>query len=266
MSCPQCNQVVISNDDLPLLPAAPVAVNPACADEDAIASTPSTGCKLDSCLTDPRDLVVGEGMTLLGRVGSTLTRFNGNGFIEVRAGLAFLVASPKLVVKDLWANWVKPTNHSVPTVGDPLPYPYSTAVDSCGNIHALGGLEKTDKNGIQVHNREKNQWEVIPVDELPHQVSKTLPQADSIELVGFEEVGVLESACGKTREQKALRGNGLPFLERTPVNTCPEDGGDPCQEEAFAYMAQVLEFPTIVADETYKLVYSSSGLAWVQEA
>jgi hypothetical protein len=202
-------------------------------------------------------------MTLLGRVGSTLTRFTGNGFIEIRNGLAFVVASPALKVKDLWAKWVKATQYSVAKVGDPLPFPYSTAVDSCGNLHALGGL--LEKDGLQVHNKTTNNWSVIPVDEFPHQVSKTIPQADAIELTGFESVGLVESACGATREQKALRGNGIPFLERTPVNVCQEDGGDPCQEEAFAYLAQVLEFPTIIADETYKLVYSASGLAWVEE-
>jgi hypothetical protein len=261
--CPQCSQVVINTEDLPLLPTTPVAANPVCADDDSIASTSSTGCKLDSCLTDPRDLLDGEGMTLLGRVGNILTRFKCNGFIEVRAGLAYLVASPPLVIKNIWANWVKPTQYSVATVGDPLPFPYSTAVDQCGNIHALGGL--LEKDGIQVHNKTTNNWSVIPVDELPHQVSATIPQADSLELVGFEGVGMLESACGATRDQKALRGNGIPFLERTPVNVCLEDGGDPCQEEAFAYLAQVLEFPEILTDETYHLVYSSTGLAWVEE-
>jgi len=205
-------------------------------------------------------------MTLLGRVGSILTRFNCNGWIEVRNGLAYVVATPALKIKNIWANWFKATPNSVPKVGDPLPFPYSVAVDPCGNIHALGGLEETDKDGVQVHNRELNQWEVIPTDEFPLQVSKTIPQADAIELTGFEGVGIVEAGCGITREQKALRGNGIPFLEKTPVNVCLEDGGDPCQEEAFAYLAQVLEFPTITADETYSLRFSASGLEFVQDA
>ena len=260
-SCTQCSQV--DTTTLPTLPCdEPVAA--ACPDEDAVASTPSTGCKLDSCLTDPRDLNANEGMTLLGRVGSTLTRFKENGWIELRNGLAYVVATPALKVRDIWANWVKSTPYAVPKIGDPHPFPYSVAVDPNGCLHALGGLLEHD--GIQVHNKEKNQWEVIPVASLPIQTKATLPQSvNGIELVGFEETGVLASTCGKVRDLKALGTSGIVYLEKVPATVCLEDGGDPCQETAFAYVATTLEDPDTSSGQTYKLTFSASGMAWTEE-
>jgi len=254
MSCQSCTQVIIPEDNLPpLVPCSTATTSePVCPDSEV--SVPSQGCKLDSCLTDPKDLPFGDDLTILGRVGDRLARFTGSGYIEINNGLARVTASPTLRIRDIWAQWDANCH-----IGDPLPYPYATAVDGNGVLHALAGL--VDSDSLQVWDHTAKQWSAISVAALKQKVNFTLPQSDHIELTGFEEVGMYDSSCGAEREMKALRGNGMVYLEKVPVNACD----DPCSTEAFAYIAKVVDFPTIVGTETYKLQYSSSGLAWVQE-
>lgn len=252
MSCSSCNQVKVDGDSLPAL--VPASSGQAAPCNDAESSTGSEGCQLDSCLTDPKDLPCGDGMTLLGRVGSRLARFTGSGYIEVHNSLAYLTSAPLLRIRDIWAGWKQNGK-----IGDPLPFPYSIAVDQEGVMHALAGLE--DHDSLQVWDATKGEWSVIKLSDLKKSINSALPQADNIELTGYEEVGMMDSACGQDREMKALRGNGMVYLEKTPVNDCD----DPCSSEVFAYVAKVLEFPVPTGVETYKLQFDHTGLKWVQE-
>tara|TARA_R110000764_G_scaffold35204_7_gene78752 strand:- start:613 stop:1194 length:582 start_codon:yes stop_codon:yes gene_type:complete len=191
-------------------------------------------------------------MVLLGRVGQILARFKGNGWIEIRNNLAYLVATPALRIKNIWAKW-----DSRGKAGDPLPFPYSVAVGPDGIIHALGGLLDTDS--LQVHNATTGLWEVISVAKLKKDFYGTLPQSDGIELTGYEDIGVLDGACEKERPLKALRGAGMVYLEKVVIAEC----ADPCVETAFAYVAKVLVEPDVTTGQVYSLKFSNAGLAWV---
>lgn len=235
-----------------------------CCEGDCIDSEPSAGTTLGAEFTDARCAASGEGVTLLGRVARTLVRLRGNGFLQLIEGKVFVVPSLALRLQQLWHDYWRTGNSSIPVVGNPKDFHYGVVADLKGNLYGIRGFDT--KKALHVWNFSTKLWETISPDQFPLEVSRRIFQADAIELVGFEAISVLGSPSD-VRALKALSGAGLVYLTRTA--TAGDDtpsGCEPCADAGFAYIAQVLDFPTIVpgVGETSKhhLVFSSLGLYW----
>lgn len=238
---------------------------PTCVNGENIQSSTSAGQVLGSDLTNARCAEEGEPLTLLARAGNALTKFVGDGFLQVTNGKAVLVKHLQLSLTQLWHYWVTPCGSSTPILSDPMPFPYGTVADGLGRIYGIQGFQDADT--VHVWSFENKQWESKKLCELPIEVQKTLTQTAHGELCVFEEVPVMGDPSTLIRELKVLGGEGVVYLEKTAVGQV--EGG--CVENNFAYVAKVLEFPEIVQlpleAETarHRLVYSSHGLYWIAE-
>lgn len=261
---------VVSNPNLPYIsqvgclePECP-GTGTDCCTNTCLDAHGSHGAALPNQLTDARCIAPGESLTLLGRIGHVLAQFTGSGFIQIINGKASVVASVPLRLRQLWHDlWVAP-GHSIPVLGAPKDFPFGVVADNLGNLYGIQGFDT--KRAIHCWSFTKKVWESISPDQFPLEVSRRLSQSDGIELVGFEPISVIGTAS-TVRTLKALSGAGLVYLNR--VATGPDDTNpacEPCGEEGFAYVATVLEFPTIPPseDETaiHDLVFSSEGLYW----
>lgn len=206
----------------------------------------------------------GDGVTLLGRVGRTLARLTGNGFLRILDGKAFVVSSIPLRVSHLWHTFLRSAG-GVSLIGDPKPFPFAVVSDAQGNQYAIRG--KDNAVGIHMWNPDTATWETVSPDKIPIEVSRQLAQTIGVELVGFEPIPVLGGVTN-VRELKALSGAGIVYLERVAVASVTQEGCAPCPGTGFAYVAKVLAFPTIIDTPgneevgRHRLVYSNLGLRW----
>lgn len=229
-------------------------------------SAPSTGSKLDTKFTDARPVQPNEGMVLLGRVGNFLARFVGEGFLQIRSGKAYLVSWVPVNVKQLWHRYFKPNGSSVPVLGDPHPFAFGIVGDEHGNLYGIEGL--SSQNSVHVWNFAEKQWETKALSDLPIEIARKLGQSNGIELTGFEPISSGAQDASQVRPLVALRGEGLVYLQKVPTVSTDEECG--CEDQPFAYVARVLEFPGVEqggSEEVgrHSLVFSNHGLRWEPE-
>lgn len=243
-------------------------VEPPCVSEDALQSQASQGTTLSSSLTDARCAQAGEGLTLLARAGNILSKFVGSGFLQIKSGKAFLVSWIPIKISQLWHRYWKGDGVQ-PALGDPHDFTYGVIADRYGNLYGIQGY--ATKKSLHVWNFATRMWETIATDQFPFEISRMVPQSAGVEMVGFEPVPVVGDVTD-VRELKALMGEGIVYLEKVAVAPpVVPDGCEPCPENAFAYVAKVLEFPAVEQTgepETgrHQLIYSSNGLYWDAEA
>lgn len=190
-------------------------------------------------------------MTLLGRVGDTLTRFVGSGYIRVVNGVAKLEDNAKLTVTKLYHKWIKTKDSVNAVVGDPQNAPFLAIVDNSGTAYATRGLY--DKDSLLVWDYAAKVWTHKAASDFPIQVLSEIPKSPCIELTGFNP----SVECSETpRPLVALRGNGLVTLSQsfTDENGCDACGD--CPEDRVASKATVSTFPT--DDGKYYLRYDPS--------
>ena len=147
-----------SIDELSALNAAPTDCGccdgPSCLDSDPTGGGPVPTNLLDTvCATSD--------VTLLGRVGNTLARLAGDGFLKITNGKASVVSSVPIKVRSLWHRWWKPTALQRPILGDPLPFPFLAIADAQGNLHGITGRE--DKHCIPVWDYQNKVYTLMPI-------------------------------------------------------------------------------------------------------
>lgn len=236
-----------------------VALGDSCCD-DSLPSCNSDGSTLPSALTDARCVGPGEGITLLGRIGATLARFSGNGFLQLLNGKAYVVSSVPLVIRQLWHRYFRVGSSSTPVLGDPHPFPYGVVADLKGSLYGIRGFDT--RKALHVWNFETAHWETISPDQFPLEVSRRIFQSDGIELIGFEPVPILGSPSD-VRNLRALSGAGIVYLER--VATAADDvpaNCEPCADAGFAYVAKVALFPVATGSQIYDITYTSTGIVF----
>ena len=268
MSCACSTKVVVSpsGEQLPLV-----------ADDCAVAAKSTslcTSCVTDSaCLSSDRSdgtslastwadaVCCSEGLVILARKGTKLSRFAGSGFIQLENGLASVVPSVPLRTSTLWHRWWRPTPSSTPILGEPLTYPYQVIADSEGNLHSIKGTDAEDS--VSLWNSTTKAFAQTPFSEAPHSRKGALPLASNIELVGYAPI-VAGGLTTTVRQEKALSGKGLVILTERPTinNSCDCGPGT-----GTASVASTLALPVPVSTEAYVLTYSTAlGLHWTIKA
>lgn len=205
-----------------------------------------------------------EGVSLVARIGRKLAKLVGDGFIQIKDGKAYVVQTIAMNVRSLWHEFGISGGNTVPTIGEPKSFPFGIVADKAGNLYGIMG--RTNRRSVQVWNLTTRQWDVLPVDQFPLEVSRKLSQANAVEITGFSPVPV-NGDFKNVRELKTLFGNGIVYLERTvtPGDDAPP-GCPSCPSDGLTAVAKVLEFPTIAPGDTdtqYQLVFSSTGVSWV---
>jgi len=234
----------------------PGPVQPVCLSSANQASALGSPTQLDGTWLSPE--CQNENVTLLGRVGRTLTRFTGTGFLQMVNGKASIVKNLKFKVTDLWHTWWKPG--SVPILGDPKPYPNEMVVDRWGNPYLIKGFETADS--VKVWDYQKKEWAVRNIADFPILIRRVLPRTSSagfgIELVGFPPL--LEDTDPLTpRSLAGLGGSGLVLLTEidTVSSECACEGCQPV--DAKVSVATVISPPTFDPDYTNFLLGSFDG-------
>lgn len=235
-----------------------VTVAQECA-EPCLSSSVSEGSTLANSWTDAG--CYNSGVTLLGRVGSTLARFTGTGFISLVNGVASVVSSVPLKATTLWHRWWKPTSTAAPILGEPLAYPYQVIADATGTLHGIKG--PADEKAVGLWDNATKEFTQTPVSEIPLERKGVIPTDDGIELVGFTPIAD-GGSLSAVRSAKALSGAGIVVLtEQATVDASCECA----QGSGTASVATTLALPVPIADETYTLKYSTAqGLYWSEDA
>ena len=239
--------------DIPASPQARLEV--CCEDPSLVPADPGTGTVLNATWTDAA--CHKDGITILGRVGTTLARFAGSGFIKLVDGVASVVTSVPLSVRTLWHRWWKASSTANPVLGAPLAYPYQVIADDQGNLHGIRG--EPDKDAVSVWDGTLEKFTIKPLSETTHQKKGPLEQAAQLELTGFAP---LSDRCAETvRVEKGLSGSGLVFL--TVVDTSSDECG--CTgANATVSVAAALALPPS-DDNLYRLTCLNGELAWAIE-
>jgi hypothetical protein len=191
-----------------------------------------------------------ENAVLLVRVGDRLKKFCGNGWLRVTNGIAYLSEAIGIKVTDMWHAEVK---------GQQVPADvrYEVVADDCGIIHGIQGLPGIDS--IRVWDAKQCMFKTVPTAELNKVMVGQLPQASSLELVGFPHVpenGSLTEMRGMNR----LCGDGVVVTEPKPTAH-----SGVCPGEEHACVARVIPFPAD-ADEQYLMAWNATtGAFFVRE-
>lgn len=242
-------------------------VEPQCGNGQEIGASTSAGARLPASLTDARCANEGEGLTLLARAGNILSRFTGSGFLQIRAGKAFLVPHVPVSVRQLWHRYFRRGNDVQPSLGDPHPFEYQIIGDKNGGLYAIQGFGQ--ERTVHLWNPVAGHWESVAPKDFPLEVARRLEQREELELVGFNPV-CSTGNFAETRPLMALGGRvGVVYIERCPA---PKVAGEcePCPDTAFTYKTRILPFPeSSECDEThseqFKLVCTREGVEWVPD-
>lgn len=233
----------------------PSPVQPVCLSSANQASALGSPTQLDGTWLSPE--CQNENVTLLGRVGRTLTRFTGTGFLQLVNGKASIVKNLKLQVTQLFHTWWKPG--SIPILGDPKPYPLELVADRLGTIYGIKGYETADS--VKVWDYQKKEWAVRNIADFPILIRRVLPRTTSeggfIELVGFAPA--FEGNDPLTpRPLAALGGNGLVIL--TEIDTIPSE----CACEGCEPVAAKASVATTIAPPEFDPEYTSYLLGSIE--
>lgn len=158
-------------------------VNVDCKDPNLLSANAATGKDLDATWANA---VWADSMVPLGRFGSKLVKPRGTGWAWIENGLMFIRNTLVLKITNLWTTWVRPTPTSLPVPGDPPEFPFLTMADDNGNIRGLPGLRESDSTAVW--NKTTRKWEVRAVSTIPFCVADAIPDANGLELVGFDPV------------------------------------------------------------------------------
>ena len=236
----------------------PLTVPSPC-DQAVIDSVPATGKNLG---TEWANALPVDKMILLGRQGTKLTKFTGDGHVVVEKGVARLVSSVALKTTALWHYGARVSGATY-TPGDPKPHTYNVAVDSDGTCYAIKGLLDTDS--FQVWNAETQLWEIRPASRFPLCVGAKVPMENGIELIGFKPLGA-DEAEDTERCMKMLCGEGMVILDEVMApgecKECPDGETVQCA----SYVARVLQWPDAEEEGTpsgdmkvYGMVFPAIG-------
>lgn len=231
-------------------------------DPSADVSQGSCGTTLDLSFTDATCDDQNKGITILGRIGRTLARFKGDGFIQILNGRAFVVKNIPFKVSTLWHERILPGAYAIRSVlGKPMPFKRLGIFDDQGNPHMIEGPEV---NAIPHWNAEAGIFEIKPVSEIQKCVKGQIEGSDAVELVGFEAIPV-SGESDAVRCMKKLSGAGILIAKQvaTTPSECVCEGCEPVA--AVATIFQFLPNPT--TGTNYKLRYSAvTGLhSWVAD-
>lgn len=246
-------------DDCPVI--ADADLSQCCTDPESLPSAISDGATLPAWATDAG--CYDTGVTLLGRVGNKLARLVGSGFLQIANGQVAVVPSVAIKIKSLWHRWWKTTPTSRPIVGEPLDFPYQVIADGNGDLHAIKGT--TEEDSQHMWDASANTWKTVPISEIPKCQRGRLPQADLLELVGFEPI-TTEGAITDVRCLKGFSGSGL--IHMVPQTTVATDCTCPgCTPEVTPTMQVATYLETPAADNnSYVLKCIDGVLTWVLEA
>lgn len=223
----------------------------------------------DSCASDggvvPAALMDGtcanEGVTLLARLGSVVSRFTKSGFIELRNGKAYVVESFSVKLKELYHRRFQSAGKGLPVLGEPLDSAYDAVVDETGAVFGQKGLDTEDS--VKIWNKDLALHTVIPISEFPKTHKGLLPYEDELELVGFVPIAA-DGSPSAVRNLSVLSGEGIIVFEKqaTVASDCLCEGCQPVEAEAS--VARFLANPT--GDGVYTLRFSvDDGVYWEED-
>ena len=187
-------------------------------------------------------------MVLLGRSGSTLSRFVGSGFIKIVNGVASLVTSVPIKITTLWHRMYKVLAGSLPVPGEPLPFPYFTIADDQGNLHGIRGENSVDS--VPVWSGTDLTFSFVPTGDLPACRKGSLDRELVVELVGFTPLSI-NDATDASRCQVGMAGEGVALLVSQDTVNGPVSA------------ARVIDNPP--SDGTYFLKCVDGVIGWVEE-
>lgn len=221
----------------------PTAVQPVCLSNSNLTSQigPATQLAGEWLATECKD----QGVTLLARVGRTLTRFTGSGFLQLTNGKATLVSSIRLQVTELFHFFWKPGSY--PVLGNPKPYDLEVVADKFGALYGIKGY--ADLDSVKVWDYAAKKWAVRPVADFPICIRRLLPRTQGVELTGF--IPLAENADPTTvRCLTRLGGEGIVMLTEQPTvpSECICEGCQPV--EAVASVATIIPLPE-ESDDSY---------------
>lgn len=250
------------------VPAAITGSPVSCNSGNNLVSTSSPGTTLDGSWTDALPDHNGDGVVLLGRIGRKLAKLIGNGFIQIREGVAFVVSNVELKVNDLWHEWFMPSGlNKRPIIGVPLPFPYQLIADSNGQLHAIQGLQGEGVYGdsVSVWNKEASLWEIREAADFPLLQRGLSPRLTALELVGFAPIAA-SGTSDDVRQLSTLAGSGIIVVNQqaTVPSSCDCEGCEP--QAAVASVATFLPFPTSEdEDATFTLKWNTEGPYWSED-
>lgn len=283
MSCncstPAVAPPAISTDFPALVDACPAAqcsgisgaatvLSPVCVSGQSLNSQPSPGYRLPTEYTDAIEDYNKSGITLLGRIGRSLAKLSGNGFLQIRNGLATVVQQVPLQVAALYHEWWKPAGiNKRPIIGAPRPFYNQVIADAEGNLFAIQGLTGAGvtHDSLHVWSLADECWVTKQVADFPLLKRGLLPTSTAIELTGFEPIAA-NGAATEVRELTALAGSGIIMVNQqaTIPSSCDCDGCEP--QAAVASVATFLPFPTSEDEEaTFTLKWNTSGPYWDED-
>lgn len=247
MSCNNCDQV---DSNLPTVSQDYTVHNnttptPCCSPE-ADESCASSGCTVPSYLTDAG--CYSEGVTLIGRYGTKLARLAGDGFIKITGGLASVVSSVPLVIRELNHNWWKPANSVTPIIGEPLAFNYLAVGAERGALRGIKGV--SGEVSSPVFDPTANTFTMQPLSEQSKCIKGQMAQVEALELTGFVPLTVSDELTD-IRCPKGFSGAGILVVSR--VATVP---GNACNDE-FTSVATLLAKPS--GSGPYTLKYNSTN-------
>lgn len=209
---------------------------PVCNDPAAQQGVPSAGATLPANLTTQQRA---QAMTLLGRVGTTATKFFGTGYLFQNGEDTEIRDTLTLSVSQLWHNWYKPSPNALAIPGDPRDFPFFTIGDDNGTAMLLRGLK--DEDSEVIWNAELEVWQVKAIASRPLCVKEKLDDRNGLEIVGFRPLTPGEPETS-TRCLEKLCGAGIVIQKEViTTGTCGGDCGPsgPCG----TYVATVIPFP-----------------------
>lgn len=214
----------------------------------------SDGCPVPSYLTDAG--CYSDGIIIFGRRGNMMARFAGDGFIQLKRGVASVVPSVPFRVRDLYHNWWKPEGVVTPILGEPLAFPYLIMGDAQGEPHGIKGVSTEESS--PVFDPDTNAFTMQPLTEQSKCFKGQVPQVAALEIVGFDPLAVNDPLT-KVRCPKGFIGNGILVVNR--VATVP---GNACNDE-FTSVATLIAKPVGAGPYTFKY-NSTDGYYWDADA
>lgn len=232
-----------------------------CVDPNLLSQNAATGKDLDTTWTNA---VSADSMTPMGRFGRKLAKLRGTGWAWMENGVMFL-RQPVLSIKNLWAQWVRPTPRSLPVPGDPDPVNFLVVADADGNTFGMPGKREVDSLVVWNHTTKKH--ETRPVTAFPLCHEGPLPSANELEILGLVKQNP-DNADFETEVRcvHKLCGTGLVVMDEVLAPGDCSDCNGPA--DCGSTTAHLLDYPPIDEedpDRIWGFKYNlEDGLRWVQ--
>lgn len=226
---------------------------------ETLPSVASPGSTLPATWTDALPDHNGQGVVLLGRIGSKLAKLIGDGFIQLKAGRAFVVRSIALKTTKLYHEWWVPAGvNKRPIIGRPFPFAAHIVGNGTGEFFLIKGLtgEGVTTNSSQYYDKDRELWDTREDADFPLLQRGLAPRITQGEIVAFPALSASGSASD-VRQASVLSGSGILILTQQPTipSSCDCEGCEP--QAAVASVASFLAAPD--AEGIYKLRVTVDG-------